>query len=233
MPEIIPAIIANSFQELQEKVKLVEPYVGTVQLDVMDGVFVPNKTWPYFAPQGGATNGKPFLCDLEKLETNLALEAHLMVDNPHRVLNEWLNSKVKRVILHWEAIKEIFHPTGDRPKGDNLIEQIHNSGKEFGIALNLETPISVLDNFIDYIDMVLLMSVKPGTSGQEFQESVIPKIISLRQKYLNVKIEVDGGINLINAEQAVEVGADYLAVGSAIWQSEDIGQTIKKLESII
>ena len=84
--EIIPAIIANSFQELQKKVKFVEPYVGTVQLDVMDGVFVPNKTWPYFAPQSGATNGKPFLRDLEKLETNLALEAHLMVENPQEAV---------------------------------------------------------------------------------------------------------------------------------------------------
>ncbi len=217
MVEIIPAIIAKDFEDLEKKIKLVEPYVQTVQLDVMDGIFIPNKTW-----------NKPR--ELEKLKTNLFLEAHLMVAEPERVTDEWLASKVKRIILHWEAIKEIFNLQFSIY---NLIEQIHNGGKEFGVALNLETPISVLDNFINYIDMVLMMSVKPGRGGQEFEESVIPKIIALRQKYPSVKIEVDGGIDLENIKKLAEAGANFLAVGSAIFESKNIGRTIEELKQDI
>src|SRR3989338_706553 len=136
MPEIIPAIIPKNFKELEEKIKLVEPYVKTVQIDVMDGIFVSNATWNNPA-------------ELDKLETNLALEAHLMVENPHRVLNEWLNSKVKRVILHWEAMEKIHNhellpyktQVGPGFPVTNLAEEIHKNNKEFGVALNLETPI--------------------------------------------------------------------------------------------
>ena len=212
----MPAIIAKNFQELQDKIRLVEPYIKTVQIDVMDGIFVSNLTW-----------SNP--SELEKLETNLEIEVHLMVENPHRVLNEWLSSKVKRIILHWEVIKEIPNSQFPIP---NLIKQIHNSGKEFGVALNLETPISVLDNFINDIDMALLMSVKPGQGGQKFEESVIPKIIALRQNYPSVKIEVDGGVNLQNIYRLIEAGVDFLVMGSAIFGKDDIGGAIEELKSL-
>jgi len=226
--EIIPAIIAKDFAELEAKIKLVEPHVKTVQLDVMDGIFVSNVTWPY------ARNCRErFSVELSRERFSVDLEVHLMVDNSHQVLNEWLNSGVKRIILHWEAIKEIFHPTGDRPKGDNLIKQTHNSGKEFGVALNLETPISVLDNFISYVDLVLLMSVPPGQAGQKFDERVMAKIIALRQKYPDVKIEVDGGVNAQNAGDIIKAGADFLVMGSAIFESEDIGGTIERLQNML
>jgi len=227
MSEIIPAIIAKNFKELEAKIKLVEPYVKTVQLDVMDGIFVPNKTWPY------AIGEQSSVKDLKKIETSLALEAHLMVASPHRILSEWLESRVKRVILHWEAIKEIFHPTGDCPKGDNLIKKVHQANKKFGVALNLETPITVLDNFINEIDMVLLMSVKPGAAGQKFEASVMPKIIALRQKYPDVKIEVDGGVGQRNVLKLVRAGADFLAMGSAIFENSDPIVAISRCNKII
>ena len=238
--EIIPAIIAKDFAELEEKIKLVEPFVKTVQLDVMDGIFVANTTWPYFAPQSGAANGKPSLRELEKLEISLDIEAHLMVEAPHRVLNEWLESKVKRVILHWETLEEIHNHellpyktqlTAGFPVS-NLAEETHKRGKKLGVALNLDTPITVLDNFISYIDLVLLMSVPPGESGQEFDERVIAKIIALRQKYPDVKIEVDGGVNAANVAQLVEAGADFLVIGSAIFDAEDIKGAIARLQNI-
>lgn len=224
MSEITPVIIPKNFAELQAKIKLVEPYVKTVQLDVVDGIFVDNKTW-----------NNP--SDLEKLETSLELEAHLMIDAPHRVLNEWLQSKVKRVILHWEALEKIHNhellPYKTQVAAgfpvSNLAEEAHRQGKEFGVGLNVETPISVLDNFISYIDLVLLMSVKTGWGGQEFDERVLPKISALRQKYPNVKIEVDGGVNQKNLPSLIEAGADFLAVGSAIFNSSDVGEAIKNL----
>ncbi len=232
MSEIIPAIIAKDFKELEVKIKLVETQVKTVQLDVMDGIFVPNKTWPY------SIGGQSSVKDLEKLETDLFLEAHLMVAFPHRVLNEWLNSKVKRIILHWEALEKIHNhemlPYKTQISAgfpvSNLAEESHKHNKEFGLALNLETPITVLDNFIKYIDQVLIMSVKPGASGQDFDERTILKIIALRQKYPDVKIGVDGGISPQNILKLVEAGADFLAMGSAIFDSDDISKTIEDIK---
>ncbi|MDD2753052.1 MAG: ribulose-phosphate 3-epimerase [Candidatus Portnoybacteria bacterium] len=244
MSEIIPAIIAKDFNELKEKIKLVERRAKTVQLDVMDGIFVSDKTWPLdsFLDHGsGLAQGKPSVNDLEKLETNLFLEAHLMVDNPHRVLNEWLNSKVGRVILHWEAIEKIHNheilpyktQVGAGFPISNLAQEAHRNNKEFGVALNLETPITVLNNFISEIDMVLLMSVKPGQGGQKFEESVIPKIILLRQKYPDVKIGVDGGVNKENILKLAEAGAGFLVVGSAIFADDDPAKALEDFKKII
>lgn len=238
--EIIPTIIAKDFKELQEKVRLVEPYVKTVQLDVMDGIFVSNETWPFVAPPSGAPQGTPSIFELNNLRSNLFLEAHLMIANPHRVLSEWLESKINRVILHWEALEKIHNhellpyktQVGSRFPVSNLAEEIHRRNKEFGVALNLETPIEVLDNFINEIDSVLLMSVNPGSGGQEFQAGVIPKVMALQAKYQNVKIAVDGGINLENVRALVEAGAKFLAVGSAIFGNENIGLAIRELQKL-
>lgn len=225
MAEIIPAIIAKNFEDLQDKIKLVEPFVATVQLDVMDGIFVPSTTWN--SPS-----------DLEKLETNLVLEVHLMVDSPHRVLNGWLASQVKRIILHWEAVEKIhnhellpYETTVDNQFPiSNLAREIHRHNKQFGLALNPKTPLAVLDNFIGELDTVLLMSVNPGFAGQEFQSEVIPRIKQLRQKYPSVKIEVDGGLGPQNIKEAREAGADFLVIGSAIFVQLNIEEAIKKLK---
>jgi len=233
MVEIIPAIIAKSFDELKEKIKLVEPYVKTVQLDVMDGVFVPSSTWPFVA---GASQDKSLEKEIEDLDTDIFLEAHLMIENPHRVLNEWLNSKVGRVILHWEAIEKIHnhellpYETQIDAKFpiSNLSREVHRCGKQFGVAINPPTPISVLDNFINEIDLVLLMSVNPGLAGQEIKEEVIPKIVALRQRYPDVKIEVDGGVNPQNILKLVQAGADFLVMGSAIFSRSNIQLAIKE-----
>ena len=258
MPEIIPAIIAKDFEDLKNKIKLVEPYVKTVQLDIMDGVFVANKTW-----------NKPE--ELASLETNLFLEVHLMVAEPEKVTDGWLASKVSRVIVHYEAIgvsvchsresgnPELWIPPyqvrgklsqarndkKEKSRNGNDIEReadikikdfakkVKKFNKEFGIALNPETPIGVLDDFVGQLDLVLLMSVNPGFAGQPFQESVIPKIAALRQKYPDVKIGVDGGINLQNVKKLVEAGADFLAVGSAIFESENPAKVINQLKEAV
>lgn len=231
--EIIPAIIPKSFNELQEKLKLVEPFFKTVQLDIMDGIFVNNETWPFIAPQG-----KP--ADLEKLKTDALLEAHLMVQSPQYVFEEWLKSPVGRITLHWEPLKDIhmhdmipFNTQMDAafPVSAFAVEA-RKRGKWLGIALNPETPIDILDNFINEIDLVLLMSVNPGFGGQPFQESVLNKIAALRKKHKDVKIEVDGGVNSQNAEKILAAGADYLVMGSAIFDSGDIPQTITNLKKI-
>lgn len=207
MIEIIPTIIAKDFQELQERVKKVEPYVEWVQLDVMDGQFVNNTTWNNPA-------------DLPDLKTDLKLEAHLMINNPEERLDEWIASGVKRIIFHFESTKQ--------PK--EVIARIKEAGLGIGLAINPETSIEVVDNFINQLDLILIMTVRPGRGGQQFLEGTLDKIRNLRTKYKDVKIEVDGGINLETAPKVIEAGANLLAAGTAIFQSDNVEQTIKDLK---
>jgi len=224
MAEIIPAIIAKDFQDLKNKIKVVEPYVQTVQLDIMDGIFVSNETWPFAA---AAAQGKPSVVDLENLETNLFLEAHLMVTEPEKVFEQWTDSPVQRIIVHWEALDNF------KSQILNFAQYTYERNKEFGIALNPETPLEVLDHFINKVDLVLLMSVNPGFAGQPFQESVIPRIVSLRQKYPDVKIGVDGGVNLSNVKKLALAGADFLVVGSFIYAAGNPEQIIAQLNEAL
>ena len=215
MIEIIPTILVKSFDELKEKVRLVEPYVDWVQLDVMDGEFVNNITWPH------AERGKNNPSDLKNLETNLNLEVHLMVNQPEKVIDNWIKSGVKRIIFHYEATD----------KHQEIIEKIRQADLEAGIALNPETPIEVIDEFIEQLDLVLIMTVNPGWGGQEFLKESLEKIKQLRDKYQDVKIEVDGGINLETAPQVIQAGANFLVSGSVIFKSNNIKQTIWKLKN--
>jgi len=215
MIQIIPAIIAKDFQELQDKINKVEPYLEWAQLDIMDGKFVNNSTWPY-------TAGKNQPNELRNINTNLNLEAHLMVNNPEEAISDWINSGVKRIIFHYEATD----------KHREIIEKIKKSRIEVGIALNPETPINVLDDFIKELDLVLVMTVNPGFGGQGFLNESVDKVKELREEYKNVKIEVDGGINLKTAPKVIEAGANILAVGTAIFKSNNIEQTIKEFKNI-
>jgi len=206
MIEIIPTIIAKDFQELQEKVKKVEPYVDWVQLDIMDGQFVDNLTW-----------NNPV--ELKNLETSLKLEAHLMIKNPEEHLDDWIQAGIKRIIFHFESTEKI----------KEIIQKIKEAGLEIGLAINPETPPEVIDEFIGQLDLVLVMTVSPGRGGQKFLEETLPKIKNLREKYPHVNIGVDGGINLESAPKVIQAGANILASGSAILKSDNIGQTIRDL----
>ncbi len=207
MIEVIPTIIAKDFQELQEKVRKVEPYVEWIQLDVMDGQFVDNATW-----------NNP--TDLSDLKTNLKLEAHLMISNPEEHLDEWIASGVKRIIIHFESTKQ----------PGEVIRRIKQAGLEAGLAINPETPAEVVDDFINQLDSILVMTVRPGRGGQRFLEETLDKVKDLRSKYQDVNIGVDGGINSETAPRVIEAGANLLAAGTAIFQSNNIEQTINELK---
>jgi len=207
MIEIIPTIIAKDFSELQEKIKKVESYIEWAQLDVMDGQFVEETTW-----------NKPI--DLRNLETNLKLEAHLMIKNPEEYIDDWIDSSIQRIIFHYTS-------TG---KHKEIIKKVKKAGLEVGLAINPEIPIEVIDQYINQLDLVLVMTVNPGWSGQEFMEDMLGKIEQLREKYKDVNIEVDGGINLETAPKIIQAGANLLAVGSAVFDSDDIEKTIQALK---
>ena len=202
MTEVIPAIIAKDLQELKRKIKLIEPYSDWVQLDIMDGDFVPNKTWQN--PE-----------DLKSIKTSLKIEAHLMIDDPQRVIKKWLEV-AQRVIVHWESrgVKKLRFT------------------KQMGIALNPETPWQEIEKFIPQLSLVLFLTVSPGFGGQKFLNKVLSKIESLQKSFPNLKIEVDGGINPKTGKKCVEAGADILVSGTYIFKSRNVKEAMEKLKSI-
>jgi len=213
--EVIPAIIAKDFKELKEKVDRVGPYVRWVQLDIMDGNFVPNFTW-----------NKP--SDLKYYDPGVLLEAHLMVSEPEKYVEGWIDAGIKRIIFHIEATSD--------PQA--VIQICREKKIEVGVAINPETPQSLLSLvagqaplLIKLVDMVLVLGVIPGFGGQKFKPEVLPKIKALRRLNPHLTIEVDGGMNPHTAKQAVEAGANVIVAGSYIFTSEDIEKAIDKIRT--
>lgn len=212
---IIPAIIAKDSEELKGKLAQIDGLVSWVQIDVMDGVFVPPKTWDNPA-------------DLENISTAVNLEAHLMVANPENVIDKWLNSPIKRILIHYESTTHA--------QIKKLVEKIQKSGKEVGIAFKLQTPLFVLDSLIRdskfVIRAIQLMAIAEiGYYGHPFEEKVLDRIKTLREKYPDVTISVDGGVNLENAPKIIAAGADNLIVGSAIFKSDNIKEILEKFKN--
>ncbi len=212
MNEILPAIIAKDFKELEEKIKRVEGLVSWIQIDVMDGVFVPPVTW--YEPK-----------DLKRLKTNLKIEAHLMVQNPETKIQEWIESGVDRILIHFESTSYLNIL--------KMIEELKSAGIEVGLALKMETELSDVEGLLNKVDAVQLMSIDEiGYYGKSFDARVIPKITALKEKSPNVKVEIDGGVNIESAKELLKAGADRLSVGSTIFKSGDIKEAILKLQNL-
>lgn len=204
--EIIPTILVKTFEEVEEKIRLVENYVNWVQLDIMDGIFVENITW---------SNPE----DLKSFETRVKLEAHLMINKPEQIIDSWLKV-ADRIIVHQESTENIRE----------IIEKAHKNKKEIGIALNPETHPTAIEQFLNDIDLILLMSVQPGKGGQEFKEWILEKADFLKQKGFKGNIEIDGGINEENIQEVFKRGINLFCVGTHIFESDDIKSTIQKLK---
>lgn len=220
--EVIPAIIAKDIKEVEEKIRKVETLVTWVQLDIMDGNFVPNTTW---------NNPE----ELNAQDFSVFLEAHLMILSPQDKIDSWIASGIKRIIVHIETVgAERSHTKTDplRHQVVDMAEKIHSAGAQFGLALSPETPLSAIENFLDYCNIVLVLAVSPGFGGQEFKEEVLPKIRELQKTAPQVKIAVDGGINPETGRRCVEAGADILVAGSYIFNSENIQEAIEELQKL-
>lgn len=230
MSEIIPTILVNTFDEVKKRIKAVEGYVNWVHLDIMDGIFVYNETWPHSVIPGVAKRGKAFLKELEKLKklkTKIKIEAHLMVEKPEEEFDDWLKI-ADRVIVHFES-KITNRELGIR----ELIEKAHKKKKGIGLTLNPETHYAVATPFLKDLDLVLFMTVQPGWGGQELKEWVLNKIEFLRKKWPKGNIEVDGGVNDENISKIVQSGANLICAGTFIYRSQDIKQAIKNLTNAI
>ncbi|MBM3231228.1 ribulose-phosphate 3-epimerase [Candidatus Peregrinibacteria bacterium] len=205
---ITPSILSADFARLQEEVESVEPYADWLQVDVMDGHFVPNLSF-----------GAPVL---KSLKTKLPLDVHLMVENPAERIDEFLALKVRHITFHAEVV------AGTKARKD-LINRIHKGGASAGIALNPETPIDDIADVLADIDLLLVMSVQPGFGGQKFLPEVLSKVRQARKEYPKLMIQMDGGIDATTAKMCIEAGADNLVSGSFIFRSSDRTMAIASL----
>lgn len=215
MIHIAPSILAADFMRLGEQVREAEAAgVDRVQIDVMDGHFVPNITF-----------GPPLVSAMRRF-TRLALEAHLMVRPPEAFIEPVAQAGADTIIVHQEATPHLHR----------AIQQIHALGKKAGVAINPATPAGTLSEIIRDVDLALVMTVNPGFGGQEFIAATLPKIRQvremIREKELRCEVEVDGGINLETAPLAVHDGANVLVAGTCVFESPaGIAAAIRSLRS--
>ncbi|EJD3101686.1 ribulose-phosphate 3-epimerase [Campylobacter jejuni] len=210
---VASSLLSANFLKLEEEVKAVETAgADLLHIDVMDGHFVPNLT---FGP-----------CVIEKISTisKLPLDVHLMVKDVSKFVDLFIPLKPKFISFH---IESEAHPI-------RLCEYIRSQGIHPAIVLNPHTPIDSIKHMLEFVDMILLMSVNPGFGGQKFLPLVHEKIKELRQmidkKNAKVFIEVDGGVNGLNASDLEESGADILVAGSYIFSSNDYKTAISSLK---
>lgn len=209
MAIIVPAILTSDIKEAQKQLGLLAGLVELIQLDLMDGKFVDNTS---------ISSG-----EITQLNSDIQLEAHLMVRDPDQWLSSLNSDLFKRIYFHIEAV----------PNPEKLIVDIKSKDIEPGIAINLDTPISVMENYIDTVDSVLFMSIQPGWQGQKFNPEIIEKIDSFINQYPEHMIAIDGGVNANNILDIIKVGVDNLSVGSAIFGDGRVKENLKKLTNII
>lgn len=214
--EIIPAILPKDFAEIDDKVSMVQGSVKTVQIDICDGQFVPSATWPYkkhddtFDKLLAEEVGLPFW-------ENVNYEFDLMVNKPEEVVEQWLMVGASRIILHVESNGDIA----------SAISKVKDS-VEIGLAINIETPIDVIEPYKDDIKFIQCMGIDNiGFQGQKFDEQVIDKIKEIKAKYPDLVVSVDGGVSLESAPSLIEAGASRLIVGSAIFNADNIFEAVQ------
>lgn len=202
------SILSLDPSKMRGSVAAIASKLDAVQLDIMDGIFVSNTTYgPEIA---------------QKLHTDLPLDVHLMVANPADSIAAFLAVPVQQITFHAEAVVS----TDERKK---LIAAIRKGGATAGIALNPDTPLKAVDDVVNDVDVVLLMTVVPGKGGQEFIGSTINKIKALRQTHSGLMIQVDGGINEDTALRCIAAGADNLVIGSALFGDKHPAQLLDRI----
>ena len=212
---ISPSLLAANFLNLQGEMEMInKSEADWLHLDVMDGMFVPNISF-----------GFPVIEAVAKV-CKKPLDVHFMIEQPERYIKQTAKAGAMMMNVHYEACRHL-HRT---------IQEIHETGMKAGVTLNPSTPVSVLEDIINDVDMVLLMSVNPGFGGQKFIENTIKKIGRLRQLIKEsgsqALIEVDGGVQAETAPRLVKAGVDVLVSGSYVFKSTDPYATIHALKEL-
>ncbi len=215
--KLAPSILAADFAHLGDQVAEAERAgADRIHVDVMDGHFVPNLSM-----------GAPIVTSLRRV-TRLPLEAHLMISNPDAFVEEFAEAGTDSFLVHWEGNNDL----------SRTVQRIKALGKRVGVAINPATPAAVLEEIMQDIDQVLVMTVNPGFGHQHFLHTTLPKITRAREMIDRIKprcgLEVDGGVDATTAPLAVAAGADVLVAGSAIFNdSESVTAAMNRLRTAI
>lgn len=217
-PIIAPSILSADFMHMSDSIRSIElGGAGLVHLDIMDGHFVPN-----------ITMGIPLLKQL-KQATDLPIDAHLMVSNPLVQIPWFIEAGADIVMVHYEAFES------DRAVQE-AIDLIHEGNVKAGLALRPSTEVAVLEPFITELDMVLVMSVYPGFSGQSYIEGTedrVTEVVALAERAgVSPLIQVDGGIDATTVGRVAAAGADVFVAGNAVYKAEDIGAAIQAISAV-
>jgi len=206
---VVPAILTDDPSTLEKMVHQAESFTDYVQIDIMDGHFVPSRsvTWE----------------DIAGLPINIKWEAHLMVTRPEEYLEGFKQASAGKIIFHHEATTS----------PQQVISQIRNLGLEIGLAINPETPVSAIAPYIKQVDGVLLLTVTPGFYGSKFIPEVMDKVAELRNIQPGIEIGVDGGIKESNIQEIARAGVDYICVGSAVFLQPDPAASYRLLQSLV
>lgn len=214
MKKISPSLLSANFSNLEKDIKMLEKSgADLLHIDVMDGHFVPNITIG------------PVVVEAIKEVATIPLDVHLMISDPDYYVDAFIDAGSEYLTIHSEATPHVHR----------VVQKIKSKGVKAGVSLNPHTPISVLENILNDIDLVLIMSVNPGFGGQSFIPHSLKKIYELK-KFLkknnaeHIEIEVDGGIKLENIKEVSDAGCDIFVSGSGIFKTENPGETILKMK---
>ncbi|MBF6628621.1 MAG: ribulose-phosphate 3-epimerase [Proteiniphilum sp.] len=212
---VAPSLLAADFLNLERDIEMLNrSEADWIHLDIMDGVFVPNISF-----------GFPVI-NLLKKATQKPLDVHLMIVQPVKFIDEIAAAGAAYMNVHLEACVHLHR----------VVQEIRNKGMKPAVTLNPHTPVTLLEEILPDLEMVLLMSVNPGFGGQQFIEGTVRKVAQLKEMILkqhtSTLIEVDGGVNLETGRKLVDAGADVLVAGSYVFNSEDPAETIRMLRAL-